>query len=152
MLPLRRFPDWSFGAALSSIFDTDTTSFVVPGSNANGTPGFHPDLVSTTLALEVQRRWDQDSQVHPIGTVSAGGLLNTYSCYETRGGVETLHEYGKTWVRFAQVAWGAEVNVTKWMRATAMLGYRSGGRMTIRLASGSNGGMTTMLNVELGKF
>jgi hypothetical protein len=148
--PLRRFPDWSIAVTTSSVKDVDTTSFIV--SRSGWSTPYHPELVSTTAAFEVQRRWDQDRRVHPIGTMSAGALMNTYSYYDQTPDGEFLREPGKRWKAYGQVSGGAEVTIVRWLRANALLGHRSGGRMTIPGARGSNGGVTMMLNLQLGKF
>ena len=151
-LPLRKYPNWSIALTTSTVIDTDTTSYVVPSSVTAGSSGFHPELVSTAVAFEVQKRWDQVGMFHPMGTIAVGSLMNTYSYYEYRSGAETLHEDGKTYMTYGHVAGGAELNITRWMRANVMLGFRSGGRMKIEGAKGSNGGLTMMINVLLGKF
>src|SRR5215208_1717209 len=74
-LTLREFPDWSVAFTTSSVVNTDTTSYRVRGP-AFPQGSFHPDLMSTAIGLEVQRRWDQANVVHPMGTASLGGIMN----------------------------------------------------------------------------
>ena len=151
-LPLRRFPAWSISFAVSTVVDTDTTSYVVTRVPWSVSNPLHPELISTAVAFELQHRWDEDRQVHPMGTVSAGVLMNTYSYYESVGRGEILRELEKRWKGCGHVAGGAEANIRSWLRVNALLGYRSGGRMTIPSGKGANGGMTTMFNLQLGKF
>jgi hypothetical protein len=150
-LPLRRAPDWSVAFA-TNILSNDTTAYVVPASVASGQPGFHPRLTSWSTSLEVQRRWNQRRKLHAIASAGAGTIANSYDYYATTNGTREFHEDEKTRATFATIAGGAELDIARFFRASLMAGYRSGGRMTIPQASGSNGGLTATFNLELGVF
>jgi hypothetical protein len=109
---IKWLPDWSAGVAAASVLDPEQTSYVAPETITPTFSGIHPELISTVVAFEVQRRWDEKHGFHPLTTIDVGGHV----------------------------------------RASYLLGYRSGGRMTIEQAVGSNGGPTMIVNLQLGKF
>jgi hypothetical protein len=151
-LPLRRFPDWSVAFAATSVTTTDTTSYVVPGSATPTAAGFHPRLSSDAASFEVERRWNQDRVLHGIAAAGVGTITNSYTYYHYVDGVDERHEDEKTAVTFAMLSGGFELNIARWLRASLVVGYRSGGRMKIPQAKGSNGGLTSAFNLKLGKF
>jgi hypothetical protein len=148
MVTLKRFPDWSFGVSSTAIAEGDTTAYVAAGTS----PAIHPHLNSHAGAIEVQRRWTQSKLIHPIVGASVGSIRNNYFYHEFANGRATHHEEQIETTGFVQIAGGLEMNLTRWMRGNGMLGYRSGGRMTIPEANGDNGGVTFFLNLALGKF
>lgn len=144
MLTLRKYPQWSFGVTTTAVMGGDTTTY--------DAPGFKPRLNSHAGALEVQRRWKHTAVLHPIATLAVGRILNAYYYTELVDGRLRQREPETTEVGFVQLAGGGEMNVTRWLRGTALLGYRTGGRMTISEAKGENGGVTFFLNLAFGGF
>jgi len=151
MLPLRRFPEWSIGFSATGVAG-DTTGYIAPGSTADYPGGYHPHLVSTSAALEIQRRWNERKIVHWLAGGSVGAIVNSYNYYHTVNGVTTYHQDEKRQVAFAQLSGGGELNIARWLRLDALLGYRTGGRMTIPQATGSNEGLTCLMMLAMGKF
>ena len=151
-LPLRRFSDWSIAIAATSVTETDTTAYIAPGSVTATSSGFHPRLTSDAASLELERRWNQNRVLHGIASAGIGTITNSYCYFSRVGGVETYHQDEKTVTTFAILSGGGELNIARWLRASLVVGYRSGGRMKVPEAKGANGGLTSAFNFKLGKF
>ena len=150
-LPIKRWSGWSLGFTSMSVFRPDSTSYVatVP---VTGSPTFHPGLVSMTASLEVQRRWNERRRLHPLAALGGGMILNSYDYFVRTNGDQLRRTDELTKTYFTELSVGAELNLKRHFRATIMAGVRSGGRMKIRDAQGSNGGGFMMLNFEMGRF
>jgi hypothetical protein len=146
MLTLRKLPEWSVGVVEWSIQASDTTAFAVGE--------YHPPLQSVTSGVLVERRWHREQPIHRIMSVAAGVVDNYYeSSYMDPFTGETGYDtYDSRSSLFMQLSGGGEVNLGKWTRVMALIGYRAGGRMTIPGANGSNGGFTLVTSVAFGKF
>jgi hypothetical protein len=151
-LPLRKYPNWSIAVSSSAVLETDTTSYVVPESVTPTSTGYHPQLGSTAVIVGLERRWNQKRLVHGIASFGVGTIENSYNYSRTLNGEWTYHRDHRTTTTIAQVGGGAELNIARWLRMTGTIGYRTGGRMRVPQANGSNGGLTSSFNVLLGKF
>ena len=145
---LRSLPDWTIAFASNAVTDKDTTAYVAPNSN-----GFHPYLRATTTGIEIQRRWSSNKLIHPIATVGAGQLTQSYNyfLFPKTGGRE-YHQDGKTSVTYATLAGGGEVNIAGWMRFVVTAGYRTAGSSSTPFVTGSNSGFSSVAALELGRF
>jgi len=151
-LPLRKYPDWSIALSSTAVLETDTTSYVVPESVTPTSTGYHPQLGSTSVTVGLERRWNQKRIVHGIASFGVGTIENSYNYSRTVNGEWSYHRDHRTTTAIAQAGGGAELNIARWLRMTGMMGYRTGGRMRVPQANGSNGGLTSTFSVLLGKF
>lgn len=144
----KRTPGWTFALAASAVMEGDTTRYVVPRSN-----NFHPQMTSTAVGVEVQRRWRRTSLLHPMLVGGVGGITNSYTYWEyPASGGSRFHEDARRTSGYVSLGGGGEVSVFSWMRLAMVMSYRAAEHMRIPDARGTNSGAAGWMLLEFGKF